>query len=141
MAEGLGKVSDTYVEGSYEGKDGRYYYDLTYDTMVDEANSEYVDLNARYNAFAECENWLVNEMCLVIPYMRGGTGYMGSSLMPFESQYAAFGASDGRYKYQYIYEDGINTEEYYEAYAAWQEEREAKLAELNAEGKVFGIDY
>ena len=28
MAEGFCKVSDTYVEGSYEGKDGRYYYDI-----------------------------------------------------------------------------------------------------------------
>lgn len=141
MAEGLCKVSDTYVEGSYEGKDGRYYYDIVYDNMVSEANSEYVDLNKRYDLFAECENWLVNEMCMVIPYMRGGTGYMGSSLMPFESQYAAFGASSGRYKYQYIYTDGINTEEYYEAYEAWQEERAAKIAELDAAGKVFGVDY
>lgn len=141
MAEGFCKVSDTYVEGSYEGKDGRYYYDIVYDNMVNEANSEYVDLNKRYDLFAECENWLVNEMCMVIPYMRGGTGYMGSSLMPFESQYAAFGASSGRYKYQYIYTDGINTEEYYEAYEAWQEERAAKIAELDAAGKVFGVDY
>ena len=141
MAEGFCKVSDTYVEGSYEGKDGRYYYDIVYDNMVEEANSEYVDLNKRYDLFAECENWLVNEMCMVIPYMRGGTGYMGSSLMPFESQYAAFGASSGRYKYQYIYTDGINTEEYYEAYEAWQEERAAKIAELDAAGKVFGVDY
>ena len=109
--------------------------------MVEDENSEYVDLNKRYDLVAECENWLVNEMCMVIPYMRGGTGYMGSSLMPFESQYAAFGASSGRYKYQYIYTDGINTEEYYEAYEAWQEERAAKIAELDAAGKVFGVDY
>lgn len=46
MAEGLSKVSDTYVEGSYEGKDGRYYYDIVYDNMANAANSEYVDLNA-----------------------------------------------------------------------------------------------
>ena len=37
--------------------------------------------------------------------------------------------------------DGINTEEYYEAYEAWQEERAAKIAELDAAGKVFGVDY
>ena len=141
MAEGLMQVSDTQVEGSKQGKDGRWYYDIVYDDMVDAANSEYIDLTKRYNDFAVCENWLVNEMCLAMPYMRGGTGYIGSSLMPFESQYAAFGASDGRYKYQYIYTDGINTEEYYTAYEAWQKERADAIAQLDAQGKVFGIDY
>lgn len=141
MADGLSKVSDTYVEGSYQAKDGKYYYDIVYDDMIAAANAECVDLEKRYTLFAEAENWLVNEMCLVIPYMRGGTGYVGSSLMPFESQYAAFGASDGRYKYQYIYTDGINTEEFYEAYAAWEKERADKLAELDAAGKVQGVDY
>lgn len=141
MADGLSKVSDTYVEGSYEGKDGRYYYDIIYDNMVAEAESEYVDLEKRYNQLAKCENWLVNEQCLVIPYMRGGTGYIASSVDPFESQYAAFGASDGRYKYQYVYDKGVNTEEYYEGYEAWQKEREEKLTQLTQEGKKFGIDY
>ncbi len=141
MADGLSEVSDTYVEGSYQAKDGKYYYNIVYDNMVNAANAECVDLEKRYELFAEAENWLVNEQCMVIPFMRGGTGYMGSTLMPFESQYAPFGASDGRYKYQYIYTDGINTEEYYEAYAEWEEERSAKMAELAAEGKVQGVDY
>jgi oligopeptide transport system substrate-binding protein len=141
MADGLSEVSDTYVEGSFEAKDGKYYYNIVYDQMVDAADAECVDLEKRYELFAEAENWLVNEQCMVIPFMRGGTGYMGSTLMPFESQYAPFGASDGRYKYQYIYTDGINTEEYYEAYAAWEEERSAKMAELAAAGKVQGVDY
>lgn len=141
MADGLSEVSDTYVEGSYQAKDGKYYYNIAYDNMINAADAECVDLEKRYKLFAEAENWLVNEQCLVIPFMRGGTGYMGSTLMPFESQYAPFGASDGRYKYQYIYTDGINTEEYYEAYAKWEEERSAKMAELAAEGKVQGVDY
>ena len=141
MADGLSEVSDTYVEGSYQAKDGKYYYNVVYDNMINAANAECVDLEKRYELFAEAENWLVNEQCLAIPFMRGGTGYMGSTLMPFESQYAPFGASDGRYKYQYIYTNGINTEEYYEAYAKWEEERSAKMAELAAEGKVQGVDY
>lgn len=141
MADGLSEVSDTYVDGSYQGKDGKYYYNIIYDDMVAEANAEVTDLNARYNKFAECEKWLLDDQCLLIPYMRGGTGYIASSLMPFESQYAAFGASDGRYKYQYIYDKGINTEQYEEAYQKWQEEREAKIKELTDAGKVFGVDF
>jgi oligopeptide transport system substrate-binding protein len=141
MADGMSEVSDTYVEGSYQAKDGKYYYNVVYDQMVAAANAECVDLEKRYELFAEAENWVVNEQCMVIPFMRGGTGYMGSTLMPFESQYAPFGASDGRYKYQYIYTDGINTEEYYTAYEEWEAERSAKMAELAAEGKVQGVDY
>jgi len=141
MAEGYSKVSDTFIEGAKEGKDGRFYYDIVYDQMVDEAASEYVDLSKRYKALAECEKWLVEEQCLVMPYMRGGTGYIASSLLPFESQYAAFGASDGRYKYQYIYTQGIDTEEYYKQYELWQQERADKIAELNAQGLVSGVDY
>ena len=140
-ADGLCKVSDTYVEGSYEGPDGKYYYDVTYDDMVAEAASEYVDLDKRYNDLAACENWLVNEMCMVIPFMRGGLGYVASNLMPFEAQYAAFGASSERYKYQHIYDRGIDTDAYYAAYDAWQKEREDAIAKLNAEGKEFGVDY
>ena len=141
MADGMAEVSDTYVDGSYQAKDGKYYYNIVYDQMVNAADEECVDLEKRYELFAEAENWLVNEQCMVIPFMRGGTGYMGSTLMPFESQYAPFGASDGRYKYQYIYTDGINTDEYYAAYEEWEAERSAKMAELAAEGKVQGVDY
>lgn len=141
MADGMSTVTDEQVEGAKEGKDGRYYSDIVYDDMVSEAASEYVDLDKRYNALAECERWLIQDQCLVIPYMRGGTGYCASNLMPFESQYAAFGASDGRYKYQHIYKKGISTDEYYAAYEAWQKERSDKLAELSAAGKLAGLDY
>ena len=141
MADGFSKASDTYLEGSKQGKDGRYYYDITYDTMVNEADQECVDLSKRYNSFAEIERWLVDEQCLIMPFMRGGTGYVAASLSPFESQYAAFGASDGRYKYQHIYDKGISTEEFYAQYEKWQADRAAKLAELASQGKVSGIDY
>ncbi len=141
MCEGLSEVSDEYVEGAYQAKDGKYYYNIVYDQMVDAAAAETTDLLKRYTLFAEAENFFCNEQVLAIPYMRAGTGYLGSSLMPFESQYAAFGGSDGRYKYQYIYTDGISTEEYYEAYAKWEEERIAKIAELTAQGLVQGVDF
>lgn len=140
MADGYSKVSDTYVENSKQGKDGKYYYDIIYDSMVGAAANEYEDLSKRYNELAKCERWLIDQ-CLVMPYMRGGTGYIASSLLPFESQYAAFGASDGRYKYMYIYMQGIDTEEYYRQYEVWQQERAAKIAELDAQGLVAGVDY
>lgn len=141
MADGLSKASDTLVDGAREGKDGRYYYDITYDDMVAEATKETTDLSKRYNEFAEIEAWLIDEECLVMPFMRGGTGYCAATLSPFESQYAAFGASDSRYKYQHIYNKGISTEEFYAQYDAWKEERAKRIADLSAQGKVSGIDY
>ncbi len=141
MAEGYSKSSSTYVEGSKQGKDEKFYYGITYDDKVHEAAKECVDLSKRYNEFAEIERWLIEDQCLIMPYMRGGTGYIASSLSPFESQYAAFGASDSRYKYQHIYDFGISTEEYYEQYEAWKQERAKILENLAKQGKKAGIDY
>ena len=141
MADGMAEVSDTQVPGSYKGQDNRFYYNIKYDDMVAEADSEVVDLNARYKKFADIEYWLCYDQCLVIPNMRGGTGYVASNLLPFESQYAPFGASNSRYKYQYIYKKGINTDEYSVAYEKWEKEREEKLKELATQGKVFGLDF
>lgn len=141
MAQGLCKVSDTYRDGAKQGTDNKYYYDITYDKMVEAASAECVDLSKRYNEFSKIERWLIDEQCLIMPFMRGGTGYMASSLSPFESQYAAFGASDGRYKYQHIYQEGISTEEFYKQYDEWQKTRNEKLAELASSGKISGVDY
>ncbi len=141
MAKNFSKTSDTLINGSKEGKDGKYYYDITYDNMVSEAAKECIDLSKRYHDFAEIERWLIEDQCLVMPYMRGGTGYVASSLSPFESQYAAFGASDSRYKYQHIHDFGISTEEYYEQYEEWKQERAQILSDLAKQGKQAGVDY
>ena len=109
--------------------------------MTDEADAEVVDLTSRYNKLAEVERWVIDDQCLVIPYMRSGIGFIASSLNPFESQYAPFGASDGRYKYQYIYTRSLNPDEFEVAYEEGKEERSRRLQELADEGKVFGVDY
>ena len=77
----------------------------------------------------------------MMPYMRSGMGYVASTLDVFESQYAEFGVSSERYKYMHVYETGISTEQYYEEYEQWQQQRAEKLAELAAQGLVAGIDY
>jgi len=146
-ADGMGVKHETQVEGSIEApyldRDGKtwYYTDLVLEGMTDEADAEVVDLTSRYNKLAEVERWVIDDQCLVIPYMRSGIGFIASSLNPFESQYAPFGASDGRYKYQYIYTRSLNPDEFEVAYEEWKEERSRRLQELADEGKVFGVDY
>ena len=140
MADGMADVSDTKTEGALEGMDGRWYTNYYYQDRVVEAAAELVDMKARYSAFAELEAWLIDN-CYMMPYMRSGMGYVASTLDVFESQYAEFGVSSERYKYMHVYETGISTEQYYEEYEQWQQQRAEKLAELAAQGLVAGIDY
>jgi hypothetical protein len=44
-------------------------------------------------------------------------------LDPFSGQYAPFGISNERYKGTVLLDDPMNTDEYFDAYDAWLEER------------------
>ena len=78
-------------------------------------------------SLSEAEAWLIDE-AYVIPFCMDGGGYVASYLNPFESQYAPFGVSENRYKYQWIYETPMGMDEYETALAEWEAERDARLA-------------
>ena len=94
--------------------------------MVEPAFAEQ-DLSKRYAILAEGEAWLIDE-AYVIPFCMDGGGYVASYLNPFESQYAPFGASENRYKYQWIYETPFGMDEYAQLLSDWEAERDALLA-------------
>jgi len=96
------------------GYDETYWKDSIYDTMVNEAAAETVDLSKRYNAFAEVEAWLLDQ-AVVIPLGTLGRNRLRflRTMNPFESQYAPFGVSSDRYKYQVVMAAPMNTEQYY----------------------------
>lgn len=119
------------------GYDETYWKDSIYDTMVNEAAKETVDLSKRYNAFAEVEAWLLDQAVVIPLGTLGGTGYVSSYMNPFESQYAPFGVSADRYKYQVVMAAPMNTEQYYAGLEIWEQERAEKIAEAQA----AGIDY
>ena len=133
-AEGYAEPATEGEEGAMLGRtefDETYWKNFDYYDMVEEACAEVIDLEKRYNAIAETEAWLLDN-AFVIPIGRlEDTGYVSSCTNPFESQYAPFGLSNGRYKYQWVYEKPMNTEEYEAALAKWEEERAALMA--NAE--------
>lgn len=87
------------------------YFDL-----VDAAKAITDDTDARYEAFAEAEAYLINH-ALAVPYSYSVPDFVASKLNPFEGQYAAFGVSKLRYKGQHLYDDFFSMEEY-EANAA-----------------------
>lgn len=124
-------------EGGKLGFDGNYWKDSVYDTKVAAADVEVVDLAKRYEALAEVEAWLIDQAYVIPLGTLGATGYVASNLNPFESQYAAFGASSDRYKYQYVYAEPFSTEEYNKLYEEWEAERARRIAA--AQGA--GIDY
>jgi len=98
-----------------------------YYKLVDAARAITDDLQARYDAYATAEAFLI-EKAMVIPYGYDNGGYTASRLNPFESQFAPFGISNERYKGQTLLDAPMSTDQYFDAYDQWQEER-AKLAE------------
>lgn len=92
----------------------------TYYAAVAEAKAETVDLTHRYELFAKAERYLIDN-AMVIPYNLSAASYMVTKLNIFEGEFAPFGISSLRYKYQELYEDFVTAEQYEEALAAWQE--------------------
>ncbi len=123
---------ETYTDPFYDG--GSYnkpefvegYTDAngkkTYTNLVDAAKNETMDVNARYEKFAEAEAFLI-ENAFVIPYAVNNPGYKASYLNPFEAQYAPFGLCYLKYKGQSILEQPMNTDEFNEQKAAWEAQR------------------
>lgn len=95
-----------------------------YVKLVDAARAITDDLSVRYEAFAEAEAFLINH-ALVIPYGYNNGGYTASRLNPFDAQFAPSGISNDRYKGQTLLDAPMNTDQYFDAYDAWLEERAA----------------
>ena len=121
--------TDPFYDGSYNWPELAQGYNdengrSQYYNLVDAARAITNDLSARYEAFAEAEAFLINKAFL-IPFGYGTGGYDASRLNPFESQFAPFGISRERYKGQSVMEKPMNTDEYFEAYDQWEEDRAA----------------
>lgn len=138
--DGYATQTEAGAEGSRMGRSGydeTYWKDFNYAEKVAAAASECVDLSARYNAFAETEAWLLDQAVVIPLATLGGCGYMSSYMNPFESQFAAFGVSDGRYKYQVVMSAPMSTATYLEALEVWEQERADRISAAQA----AGIDY
>jgi oligopeptide transport system substrate-binding protein len=127
MADGMAdETTESDAEGAVD-RIGRYWKNVKYDTMVGEAYKITTDLAKRFEILANAEAWLIDQ-AYVIPYCLDGAGYTASYLNPFESQYAPFGVSENRYKYQYVYETPFGAEEYATLLTQWEAERASRLA-------------
>ena len=139
-ADGAATPAQEGEEGARFGRKGwdeTWWKNHDYTDMVAKADEEVVDMTKRYNAMAECEAWLLEQAYAIPIGPIGGCGYTASYLNPFESQFSPFGLSSSRYKYQWVYEEPMSSEEYMTQLEAWQTERAARIAAAEA----AGLDY
>lgn len=91
--------------------------------LVADAKAITDDMEARYEAFAKAEAFLLDHG-FAIPIHISSRSYQMCNLNVFEGQYAPFGLANQRYKDQHLYDTSMSLEEFQAAYAEWQ----AKLA-------------
>lgn len=109
-------LDTTIAEGTATAATAQGYFDL-----IDKAKAITTDLEARYNAYAEAESYLINH-ALVIPYGVSAASHQVTKINLYEGQYASFGVSLLRYKGQRLSEKSITKEQYEANKAAWEKE-------------------
>lgn len=102
---------------------------MEYNRLVQYARTVTVDVEARYEAFAAADSFLL-EQAMVIPLRLQDGGYEVSKLEPFAGPYSAFGVASYRYKGHHILEKSLSGEEYQIALEEWEAGREAALAAM-----------
>ena len=90
-----------------------------YQDLVAAAKAITGDMDARYEAFAKAETFLLDH-AFALPIHTSNRSYSMNKLNVFEGQYASFGMANLRYKDQHLYEDSMSLEEFQAAYAEWQ---------------------
>lgn len=90
-----------------------------YMELVDAAKAITDDLDARYEAFAKAEAFLLDH-AFAIPFSISSRSYQMCNLNVFEGQYASFGLANQRYKDQHLYDTSMSLEQFQAAYADWQ---------------------
>ncbi len=98
-----------------------------YYSLVDAAKAIPIDINARYEAFAKAEAYLIQH-ALAVPYSISSAYYVVDKKNVFEGQYAPFGVSVLRYKGQHLLDKPISMDEFNAAKEQWKADRE-KLAD------------
>ncbi len=91
-----------------------------YYAAVAEAKASVTDTADRYGKFAKAEAMLINN-AIVIPYMVSASDYQITKLNVYEGEYAVFGVTNIRWKYQHLNDNFVTTAENEAAAEAWRE--------------------
>lgn len=90
--------------------------------LYEKADAIADDVDARYNAFAEAEAYLLDN-CYIIPVCQAGSTYRMSTFNEYSKIYSKTGGVNYRYKGMEVYDHVLTSEEHAEMKAAWQAER------------------
>lgn len=98
----------------------------TYDIMIDEAKAELLDLEKRYNLFAEAEAFVIDN-AIVIPFFNSRGGYVATYCDPFSAYTTQINRDAHKIKGKLILDKPMTQEEYKEAEQQYMKEREEAL--------------
>ncbi len=90
---------------------------LKYNEMLKEANAEYMDLDKRYQLYAEAEAFLL-ENRIALPNTMDGRGLIVSKYVPFSGAYGL--STSGVWKYAQLQDEMVTVEQHAKAKAEWE---------------------
>ena len=103
-----------------ENKDIKDKIGLTkYTEMIEEADKIYDDLDARYEAYAKADAYLI-ERAFFLPNSQQTRGQVVSRFEPFKRPFAYYGDSEFKLKGMIIRDEPITKAEFDEAFEKWQ---------------------
>jgi len=90
-----------------------------YYAKTDAAKTLVTDIDARFEAFAEAEAFLIQH-AIIVPHSVGPGGYTASLRDPFSGMFAPYGLPALRYKGVKLLEKPMSNDEFKEAYVEWK---------------------
>ena len=96
-----------------------------YEKLYRAADAITDDLDARYEAFAKADAYMVAKALVITCHMQS-ISYAVSRVVPFSGPYAVSGIAGGKYKYMQVQEDMVTTEQHAELKAEWEAARSGK---------------
>lgn len=121
-------VDDDGVETPSENEEYPQLKDkkATYDIMVEDAKAELIDLEKRYNKFAEAEAFLIDH-AIVIPFFNSRGGYIASYCDPFSAYTTQFNRDAHKIKGKVILDKPMTVDEYKQAEEKYNTEKAEAL--------------
>lgn len=120
MIQSLGFESEATLKGEDTSKAAKAAIKIDeYQNLLDAANNEYTDINARYTNFAKADAWLVDNV-LALPIYQDGAIPTLTTRVPFSGADASIGDyTDYGLKYRKYQKTPVTAAEYAKAQKAW----------------------
>lgn len=113
--------------GLSEGKDKEVKDKIglaDYKKLLDQADSEITDTQARYEKYAEAQAWLTDS-ALFLPVQSGGANPIFRKTVPFTGPFSFVGhkGNADNYKYVELQKEPVTAKQYQELYEKWLKEK------------------